>query len=405
MSDTVNNTDNQNKQFAKRNKLISRIVFLKKNKNLNAFAINNSNEQDTNQHKSGEINTENVDEEAKLLKFTLGKHLIYSRETQLTFKKWFKKFWPRILIVIIAAIFFNFGVQVFLDRSDTIPSGLTGIPILLQLIFPSVRPYFALIYLGVNIPLFLIFWTKIKTSFLGLTLTFMISQIGVNIIFSIEPIHGYLLQMFNFVSNWTKNNTEVTWPILVYGAIGSFFIGISIALTWKVGGSTGGTDIIVYYFTTKSKKNVASIMAIASFSTVLVFLIIYGFVNPHPISGDVITIIGMREISTFVYIILVNLTVNILYPKYKKVFVSISCSDPSKVLGYLKLVNYWHGYQVTTLNSGYTGSTIYKIETVMLLLETKNVINDLKLVDSSLFISLSPIKSVIGNFNTNFVDI
>ncbi|TNK92001.1 YitT family protein, partial [Mycoplasmopsis pullorum] len=67
-------------------------------------------------------------------------------------------------------------------------------------------------------------------------------------------------------------------------------------------------------------------------------------------------------------------------------------------------INYWHGYQVTTLKSGYTGKDVYKVETVMLLLETKNIIEDLKKVDSTLFISITPVERVIGNFNTQYVD-
>ncbi|SYV96962.1 Uncharacterised protein, partial [Mycoplasmopsis edwardii] len=49
----------------------------------------------------------------------------------------------------------------------------------------------------------------------------------------------------------------------------------------------------------------------------------------------------MREVSTFFYILVTNIVINILYPKYKKVSLTIVSSNPEKVLAYFKLINYW----------------------------------------------------------------
>ncbi|EFF41540.1 YitT family protein [Mycoplasmopsis alligatoris] len=380
---------------------------IKKNKN-ESDSIDQTKIIGPNEHleinQNIEIDQKEIDVNAELIKYSMGKHLLNNRETKLTPKRFITKYWIRILMVIFAAFIFNFGIQLFLDRADTIPSGLTGVPTLLQLSFPVLKPYFALIYLGINVPLFLTFGLKIKRSFIWLTLIFMITQIGVNIIFTVPIVHDTLFKLFNFVPNWSIDKHEITWPILLYGSLGSFFIAVSIALTWKAGGSTGGTDIIVYYYSTKTKKNIAILMSLVSFSTATIFLIIFSFIKPNTDGNGNKIIFGMRELSTFAYILVTNVVLNILYPKYKKVVLSISCSDPAKVLAYLKLIKYWHGYEVSALTSGYTGKPIYKVETVMLLLETKNIINDLKQVDRALFISIMPVKNIIGSFNTNFVE-
>ncbi|ADE19653.1 YitT family protein [Mycoplasma crocodyli] len=356
-------------------------------------------------NKNLEINQHSIDEELELIKYSMGKHLLNNKTTKLTFRRFFTKYWRRILIVIFASFIFNFGVQLFMDRAQTIPSGLTGIPTLLQYAIPAIKPYFALVYFAVNIPLFLTYGLKIKRSFTWLTIVFMISQILINMVFTNDVVHSNLIRWFELVPGWVNEpGSSITWPILIYGSIGSFIIAVSIALTWKAGGSTGGTDIIVYYYSTKSKKNVATMMSLVSFSTATIFLIIFSFVKPNVDLEGKRIIFGMRELSTYAYILITNIVLNFLYPKYKKVVLSISCSDPSKVLAYLKLIKYWHGYEVSALTSGYTGKTIYRIESVMLLLETKNMINDLKLVDKSIFVSIQPVKNVIGSFNTNFLE-
>ena len=155
--------------------------------------------------------------------------------------------------------------------------------------------WFALIYFAFNIPLLLGFGFKTKKSFIFFVSLFLVFQAITYAIFSIPSVENWIYHTFNVAPGWnkylylqdpmthalTKIENPVTWPILVNAAIGSTLIGIAIALTWKCGGSTGGTDIIVYYLATKVKKNLAFIMTIVSFVSAIVFLIIFGFAAPH----------------------------------------------------------------------------------------------------------------------------
>ncbi|VEU58487.1 YitT family protein [Mycoplasmopsis gallinacea] len=390
-------------------------------------------------------------EDVNFLKYKMGRYLFNNRNHKLTIPQLWQRYWRRILMIIVSAIIFNFGIQFFLLRADTIPSGLTGIPTLLTILLPILKPYFSLIYFGVNLPLFILYWRKIKKSFLYLTLFFMISQILVNLVFTIPEVHDFFMSKINFVPDGFKDSFTVgervisqkeawyqegqTWPILLYGTIGSFFIGIGIAISWKAGGSTGGTDIVAYYFSTKSKKSIGGVLTIISFVTASIFLIIYGALSPnlkhYVVSPEEITLnpngtidlvkfnellkqdtkvqtqqiyFGMRELSTFTYIITTNLTVNLLYPKYKKTSLVIVSSDPKQIMAYFKLINYWHSYRITRFKSGYTGEYSYKIETVILYLEAKSLIHDLKLIDPNIWISINVIDGIVGKFNTQYVE-
>ncbi|TNK92804.1 YitT family protein, partial [Mycoplasmopsis pullorum] len=70
-------------------------------------------------------------------------------------------------------------------------------------------------------------------------------------------------------------------------------------------------------------------MTIVSFATAATFLIIYGFLSPNVYVDNQENVytskyiyFGMRELSTFFYILVNNLVLGIIYPKYKKVKLS-----------------------------------------------------------------------------------
>ncbi|WLP85596.1 YitT family protein [Mycoplasma seminis] len=544
------------------------------------YRKNNAYYCDINQP-SGElsINKEKVNSEEEYLKYKMGKYLLNNTKNtkKLSFKELVARYWYKVFLLFWAAFVFNFGIHIFLAKSDTIPSGITGIPTILQYLFPFLTSYFALIYFACNLPLFIIFWKKVKRSFLVLTLVFMLFLQVTNFIFTQHDVHVFLFEKISFIHNDTNDFTLVfrqkvdgdtvgkgifyvidnheisslnqagykyqiaplqdvfkyletgkysvttvagtnvpiisqeflstvnpedvtkllknpneygnyllvhdfktdalellpvskvktifdgnlavapfqsvvdflknnqpyeiksipglyelvqgqgvsllpqsalsaltleqanqliwyangqTWPILLYGCMGAAFIGVGIALSWKAGGSTGGTDIIAYFFSTKYKKSVGGILASVAFCTACLFLIVYGVIKPN-INGEVF---GMRELSTFAYLIVTNIVVSILYPKYKKVKLTIISNEPEKVLAYFKLINYWHSYRIVRFKSGYTGKYSFKIETVALLLETKNIVSDLKLVDPNIWISTMSVSDVKGSFNTQYVE-
>ncbi|WP_029608922.1 YitT family protein [Mycoplasma simbae] len=376
----------------------------------------------------------------KIKDYKMGAHAYDYRNPHEKETKTKKKqlYFIRTLYMLLAAFLFNFGVVVFLQKSETIPSGLSGIPMLISLIFPSAQPWFAVMYLACNVPLFLIFGWRIKKSFSLHTLEFMLFQILINFLLTYEfsssfgSISGLFHKVFNVAPGWEKviildgvvYENPTTWPILANGLIGSAFIGTSIALAWKFGGSTGGTDIIGYYFSTTKQRSIGVVLSSIALVTSMIFLIIFAIVKPHNLSIEHVytasekgsyavtykptqsrVYFGMREVTSFVYIGVVNGLVSLLYPKYKKVNLEISCSGKfDVVLNYFKDIDYWHAYSIYEIKSGYTGEKVYKLKTTMLLLEAKNIIKDLKQLHPTIWISVSPVTKTFGLFNTHFVD-
>ncbi|WP_029513489.1 YitT family protein [Mycoplasmopsis primatum] len=371
----------------------------------------------------------------------------------------------RLFFIFISAIIFNLAVIAFLNRGDTIPSGLSGFPMLAILIskdrgYFELEKYFALLYIGVNLPLLLGFGFKIKKSFTLLTVAFMVFQLFTNMIFTTIPqVKDFIHDYINIVPGWYKlveikdaNNNLVkiyenanSWPVIINGFIGSIFAGTAIAIAWKNGGSTGGTDIIAYYFSTKKQKSVASVLFAVNLSCSTFFLIVFGLAAPHKEainlstilnSGSIkfpdsnisninsvtlelmknktfddinryvshATVFGVREFATILYIMINNVVLNILYPKYKKVSIEISTRNLDIFTNYFKQIKYWHAYTIYTAKGGYSNSDTYVITTAMLYLEAKYFVDDLKIVDPSAWIVVRPIEKVYGSFNTSYVD-
>ncbi|MGV2393163.1 UNVERIFIED_CONTAM: hypothetical protein O8I53_09475 [Campylobacter lari] len=151
-------------------------------------------------------NTENVCETSKtddedsefsdLNKFQMGRYVYdtdeKNKKDKLVRKRTILLYSKRLFLIFLAAVIFNFGVIAFLNRGDTIPSGLSGFPMLAVLIaknygYVTIDKYFALMFLAVNIPLFLTYGLKEKRSFVLLTLYFMLAQIITNMIFTMIP--------------------------------------------------------------------------------------------------------------------------------------------------------------------------------------------------------------------------
>ncbi len=67
-----------------------------------------------------------------------------------------KKWYPYFMIVL-SAILFDIGIQVFVQVAQILPSGLSALTFVPSFINPLFIPYIPLMYLGANIPLVIIF--------------------------------------------------------------------------------------------------------------------------------------------------------------------------------------------------------------------------------------------------------
>ena len=125
------------------------------------------------------------------------------------------------LVIAFASVFYAIGISLFLDPNKLAPGGITGIAIIINHFIDMPTGVLVLI---MNVPIMIIGIWKFG-------LKFFVSTIVATILGSV------------FIDVAAKFPVA-TNDLLLCSLIGGIFMGVSIGLIFKVGASTGGTDII-----------------------------------------------------------------------------------------------------------------------------------------------------------------
>lgn len=103
--------------------------------------MNNKNKVEPNDNLN-ELEFDDDSKDIELEKLAMGKYhlknLVQPKTRKEQFNYLVNRYWKRVIIVFLASIIFSFGFVGFLSRANTIPSGLTGLPSLIVLIFENV---------------------------------------------------------------------------------------------------------------------------------------------------------------------------------------------------------------------------------------------------------------------------
>lgn len=310
-----------------------------------------------------------------------------------------QKNWKKIIMILISSFLYSFGTIIFLVQANTIPSGVSSISQTLLYFFGEIKPYVTLMYFALNIPLILIFWNKVKKTFIFWSLIFMLLNSFWGFILGEygKPINDLFLVMKDwsiegYINSKPEDNYS-TWPIFVYTSLAISINSIAASIAWKCGASTGGTDIIAFYFSTKKKKNVGR------FLSIIAIIISFLSIATLYFGGKYDSFFGIRSICSIFYILTTSFIINLLYPKYKKIVVRIDSKKYDEIINYLKETKYCHGFKISESISGYTGNVNYTIETVMLFLEYKEIKNNIMKIDPNIWITKSVIHDQSGNFD------
>ncbi len=332
------------------------------------------------------------------------------------------------LALIVSSLLFSFGIKVFLASAKAFPAGLGAITQLLTFVVKSLSKYYSALYLAMNVPLIILtFFLLSKRKFVIRTTFFLLLQVGWGQLFNFifensDPFNigiwdqKSILEHNNAIQRGDLSNLALaptaegmvmkSWASIIQASIAGGFVGISSAIAWKFGGSTGGSDFLVYWISTKKEKSVGTVASIVSVLIAVFMIVIQAIMNNVPTGGGLYQqLLGPVTWSTFAYIFFNNIIINMLYPKYKKIKVTMTLKNPDKILAWLKETGYTHGFQIKETMSGYhIGTKIYQIETIMLFFEQRNFIKKAVELEPNIFISKTIIKGVVGNFDNSPVE-
>ena len=143
------------------------------------------------------------------------------------------KILKQYLIITVGCILFALGVALFLDANKIASGGVTGLAIIFSHVTPlEMTGIWIIIF---NVPLFILGAVSFGRNFIISTLYSTI-------------LSSLLIELFNFVF---ADFLPFTDDIIVAGVVGGLLGGVGIGIVFKMGSTTGGTDILVKFLRKK----------------------------------------------------------------------------------------------------------------------------------------------------------
>jgi uncharacterized membrane-anchored protein YitT (DUF2179 family) len=273
----------------------------------------------------------------------------------------------------------------FLEPASLYSGGVTGIA---QLISNSCGRFFnikidlGLIVFLINIPILIFGWKKVSKRFVICSVISIILQ---------TVLMNEIIPVVDFGINTGLNPiTGVMFPgsgsemdLLLLSFVGGFISGVGSALALRYGTSTGGVDILAQAVSFKKNISIGFISLVVNVIIAILGAFLFG--NPAVAFYTIIRIIVQSVITDKVHTAYNFLKVEIVTTKTQEV---------SELL----LSDIGRGITIINAIGAYTHTEKSVLEIIISSYEMHRVIDDAKRVDPSVFITVSPVRRVIGNF-------
>lgn len=268
-----------------------------------------------------------------------------------------------LVCVIIAAFLQAYVINVFIQPTNLLSSGFTGVAILIEKI-TSLFGFSFPISLGMillNLPVAIICYKSISPKF-----TF----------FS-------LLEVFlaSFFLNFT-NYPPLFDDILLNIVFGGFAYGLLTVIALKGNASTGGTDFIALYVSNRKGKAIWEYVFI--FNTII--LIIFGAMFSWEYAGYSIL---FQFISTK--------TIDSFYRRYERITLQITTTKAQEVID-AYILKYHHGISCVEAIGGYSKKPMNLLHTVVSSYEVQDIVNLIREVDCHVIINVIKTEDFFGYF-------
>lgn len=143
------------------------------------------------------------------------------------------KLLKKYLIITAGCIIYSLGITLFLDANKIASGGVSGLAIILSHVTPFDMTGIWIIVL--NVPLFILGAVSFGRNFvISTTYSLIVSSL--------------LIELFAFFFQGFLPFTE---DIIIAGVIGGGLMGLGIGIVFKMGSTTGGTDILVKFLRKK----------------------------------------------------------------------------------------------------------------------------------------------------------
>lgn len=285
------------------------------------------------------------------------------------------------------------------------------------------------LYLLANIPLIIFSYFKLGKRFthistivivLGNVIPILLGFIpGINDIYifghidSNQSLQVHGVQLLTFFGD----DLGKFGPLMIYAIANGIITGGYVALSLAVSGSTGGLDFISFYYAKKKGKPIGTILAYFNLASVFLSIIVgsyiasgttdFNWVNndpnanidfaPTPFSYQ--TLFSQNLVASIAMSIISSLTLNFLFPKDKKVKLSIYSNNINEIRDYFYSQKFNHALTINNNIGGYSLEKKQSIEIVCLYMEVPILLDWIKKVDDKAFTTISSLMGINGTLS------
>lgn len=268
-----------------------------------------------------------------------------------------------LISVIVAAFLQAYVINVFIQPTNLLSSGFTGVAILIEKI-TSLFGFSFSVSLGMillNLPVALLCYKSISPKF-----TF----------FSLLEV--FLASFFLSVINFPPLFDDIMLNVV----FGGFAYGLLTVIALKGNASTGGTDFIALYVSNRKGKAIWGSVFI--FNTVI--LVIFGYLFSWEYAGYSIL---FQFISTK--------TIDSFYRRYERVTLQITTTKAKSLIS-AYINQYQHGISCVEAIGGYSKKRMFLLHTVVSSYEVQDIIDLIHDIDSHVIINVIKTEDFYGDF-------
>lgn len=241
----------------------------------------------------------------------------------------------------------------------------------------------SILYFSLNIPIFILCFTKISKQFAFFTFV----NVG-------------LTSLFNSVipDSWIYNIINLYNDMLARALFAGICTGISSGLAMIVGTSTGGYDCITIYISEKKSTSVGKYSLFLNSITVILYVLfsVLGHnINPAWNKQDPSKIVT-TALYTIVYFFVSSKIMDLINTKNKKQEMQIVTTD--SMVPTVLIHTFPHACTVVDSKGAFSGNKNYIIYMVISKSESKKAIKMVRNRDERAFITLTDINQVYGAF-------
>lgn len=276
-----------------------------------------------------------------------------------------------LVLIVCAGVVSAIALYTFVNPANFAPSGVDGIAMMVQKLFGINMGY---ISLAINIPLLIVAWFFINRRYVMYTAIYTIVASMMMIV--MESIH-----MYEYV---TENHVWIS----VFAS--GIMMGARTAVMIKIGGSTGGVDIIASLIQKKRPyMNIETLISIFCYITIGISFFVYGNIE--------------SVIMAVVQMMIFNIAMDaILKTTRNAVEVRIITEEPEKFKEDI-LNNLKHGATILDGHGMFTNSKKAMIVTIINIRQMNELIK-LAQKHKDSFVYFSEVNGVWGNFRWKKTD-